>query len=53
MAEAFETPGTVCQNLKDSGCDGQTTEKCMSFVKLGKLEGMLPILKQYRKVLLG
>ena len=42
----------VIQNLKDAGCDIQTTENCMSFVKAGNLKGMLPILQQYRKALL-
>lgn len=53
MAEASDTLGIVYQNLKDAGCDEQTTENCMSFAKDGNLGGMLPILKQYREVLLG
>ncbi|WP_072524858.1 hypothetical protein [Clostridium sp. Marseille-P3244] len=53
MADAFDTPALIYQNLKDAGCDIQTTENCMSFVKAGNLKGMLPILQQYRKALLG
>lgn len=53
MAEASDTLGIVFQNLKDAGCDEQTMEICMSFAKNGKLQGMLPILTQYRKALLG
>lgn len=53
MAEASDTLALIYQNLKDAGCDTQTTEDCMSFVKAGNLEGMLPILQQYRKALLG
>ena len=53
MAEASDTLALIYQNLEDAGCDAQTTEECMSFVRAGNLEGMLPILMQYRKVLLG
>lgn len=53
MAEATDTLGIIYQNLKDAGCDEQTTQKCMSFVKNGNIEGMLPILKKYRSALLG
>lgn len=53
MAEASDTLGIVYQNLKDAGCDEQTTNNCMAFAKVGNLGGMLPILKQYRKALLG
>ena len=53
MAEAFDVLGIVYQNLKDAGCDEQMVENCMSFVKAGKFDGMLPVLKQYRRALLG
>ena len=53
MAEASDTLALIYQNLQDAGCDIQTTEDCMSFAKSGNLKGMLPILQQYRKVLLG
>lgn len=53
MAEASDTLTLIYQNLKDAGCDTQTTEDCMSFVKAGNVKEILPILKQYRKVLLG
>ncbi len=53
MAEASDTLGIVYQNLKDAGCDERTTNNCMSFARGGNLGGMLPILKQYRRTLLG
>ena len=53
MAEASDTLALICQNLKDAGCDAQTTEDCMSFVRAGNLKGILPILLQHRKALLG
>lgn len=53
MAEASNTLGIVYQNLKDAGCDEQTAKDCMAFAKDGNLGGMLPILQQYRKVLLS
>ncbi len=52
MAEANDTLGIIYQNLKDAGCDEQTTQKCMSFVKNGNTEGMLPTLTKYRSALL-
>ncbi len=33
MAEASDTFGILYQNLKDAGCDAETTEKCVYFVK--------------------
>lgn len=53
MAEATDTLGMIYQNLKDAGCDEQTTQKCMSLAKDGDTGGMLPILTQYRSALLG
>lgn len=53
MAEASDTLGIIYQNLKDAGCNKQTTENCMSFAKNGNLGAMLPLLKQYRTALLG
>lgn len=52
MAEGTDTLGIIYQNLKDAGCDEQTTQKCMSFAKDGDTIGMLPILTQYRSALL-
>ncbi len=52
MAEASDTFGILYQNLKDAGCDAETTEKCVYFVKKGNLDGMLQILLRYRKELL-
>ena len=52
MAEASDTFALIYQNLRDAGCDMQMTEDCMSLVKGGDLKGILPILQQYRKVLL-
>lgn len=53
MAEATDRIGIIYQNLKDAGCDQQTTEKCMSFVTNGAPHGMLPILTRHRAELLG
>lgn len=53
MAEANDVYGSVYQNLIDSGCDSQTTEKCMTYMKEGKVPDMLPILIQHRSVLLA
>lgn len=53
MAEASDFLGMIYQNLKDAGCDAQTTEECMTLVKLGNYSGLLPILLVYRKTLLG
>lgn len=53
MAESSDTLGIIYQNLNDAGCDKQTTEKCMSFVKEGNYSDMLPILSKYRAALLG
>ena len=52
MAVASDTFALIYQNLRDAGCDMQMTEDCMSLVKGGDLKGILPILQQYRKVLL-
>ena len=53
MAEASNTLGIVYQNLKDAGCDEQTTERCMALARSGNCGGLLPILSQHRKRLLG
>lgn len=53
MAEANDIYGSIYQNLIDSGCDSQTTEKCMSYMEEGKAPDMLPILMQYRAALLA
>lgn len=53
MAEATDTLGIIYQNLKDAGCDEQTTQKCMSYAKSGDTSGMLPLLTKYRSALLG
>lgn len=52
MAEASDTFGMIYQNLKDAGCDDQTTEKCMDFVRNGNYGGLLAILSGHRKALL-
>lgn len=52
MAEANDTIGMVYQNLLDAGCDEQTTEKCMDFVKNGEYQKLLPILSGFRVNLL-
>lgn len=33
MAEANDVYGSIYQNLIDAGCDMQTIEQCMSFLK--------------------
>lgn len=53
MAEASDFLSMIYQNLKDAGCDAQTTEECMTLVKFGNYSGLLPILLVYRKTLLG
>lgn len=53
MAEASDTLGMVYQNLKDAGCDEQTTQKCMALVKKKDYSGLLPILFGWRDTLLG
>lgn len=52
MAEASDTVGMIYQNLRDAGCDAQTVENCMTFVKVGQHAQMLPILFSYRATLL-
>ena len=52
MAEASDTFGIIYQNLEDAGCDKQTTQRCMTLARAGNLEGMLPILFNYRRELL-
>ncbi|MDE6209277.1 MAG: hypothetical protein K2M73_06325 [Lachnospiraceae bacterium] len=53
MAEATDTMGIIYQNLKDAGCDEQTTKKCMVFAQNGNMGAMLPFLEKYRSELLG
>ncbi len=51
MAEEGELK-KIHQNLIDAGCDQQTTDLCMAFVKEGHLLDMVPILRNHRNVLL-
>lgn len=53
MAEANDVYGSIYQNLIDAGCDMQTTEKCMSFLKEGEIPKILPALSEYRAALLN
>ena len=53
MAEASDQTGIFYQNLEDAGCDKQTKEKCMALFQSGNLRGILPLLSNYRKDLLG
>lgn len=52
MAEVTDLHGSIYQNLIDAGCDKQTTDKCMAFLKEGRIAEILPILTQYRVALL-
>lgn len=52
MAEVTDLHGSIYQNLIDAGCDKQTTDKCMAFVKEGRSAEILPILTQYKATLL-
>lgn len=52
MAEANDVYGIIHQNLIDAGCNEQTTEQCMTFVKDENISGMLPILSKHRSLLL-
>ena len=42
----------IHQNLMDAGCDRQTTDQCLAFVKEERLSDMVPLLKKHRKTLL-
>lgn len=53
VAEATDRQGMIYQNLKDAGCDEALILKCMSFVKKGNAQDMLPLLKNYKYELLG
>lgn len=53
MAEVHDLSGSIYQNLIDSGCDRQTTELCMSYMKEENVSDMLPILMQYKAKLLA
>lgn len=53
MAEANDIRGRIHQNLKDAGCDAQTTKQCMALAEKGDLRAMLPVLTRYRSTLLG
>lgn len=53
MAEATDRQGIIHQNLEDAGCDEELIIKCMSFVKDGNAQKMLPLLKSYKCGLLG
>lgn len=52
MAEIKDVYGSIYQNLIDAGCDTQTTERCMMYVKEKRCSDILPILAQYRADLL-
>ena len=52
MAEAGDLFEQIHQNLLDAGCDRQTTDLCMAFVKEGQLLDMMPILKRHKHALL-
>lgn len=52
MAEAEEQYEKIHQNLIDAGCDQQTTELCLAFVKEGQILDMMPILRNHRNALL-
>lgn len=51
MAEANDLYESLYQNLIDSGCDTQTTERCMLYMKEGKVSDMLPILIWHKAAL--
>lgn len=53
MAEANDVYGSIYQNLIDAGCDEQTTEQCMIFVKEGNVLKILSVLLKYRVSLLN
>lgn len=52
MAEANDMFGSIYQNLIDGGCDAETAEYCMSFVKESKYDELLPFLSKHKEVLL-
>lgn len=52
MAEIKDVYGSIYQNLIDAGCDTQTTERCMVYVKEKRCSDILPILAQHRADLL-
>ncbi|MCH1939260.1 hypothetical protein [Holdemania massiliensis] len=52
MAEAMDTMGLIYQNLKDAGCNEETTEKCMLLAEKGEVKRMLPLLLHHRMTLL-
>lgn len=53
MAEANDVYGSIYQNLIDAGCDEQTTEQYMIFVKEGNVLKILSVLLKYRVSLLN
>lgn len=53
MAEVTDTQGMIYQNLKDAGCNEALVQECMSYVKSGNAQDMLPLLKKYKRGLLG
>ena len=53
MAKATDTQDIIYQNLKDAGRDDVLIEKCMSFAERGSAADMLPLLKKYKRGLLG
>lgn len=52
MAEANDVLGSIYQNLIDGGCDAQTVEYCISFVKEKRYAELIPFLSQHKETLL-
>lgn len=52
MAEVNDVLGSIYQNLIDAGCDTETMEQCMAYIKEGKYSDILPILSRYKEDLL-
>lgn len=53
MAEVNDIYGSIYQSLIDSGCDIQTIKQCMFYMEEGRISDMLPLLLQYKSVLLA
>lgn len=52
MAEANDMFGSIFPNFIDGGCDAETAQNCMSFVKESKYDELLPFLSKHKEVLL-
>ncbi len=52
MAEIHDVYGSICQNLRDAGCNTETTNQCMDIVKEGRSDDILPVLLRHREFLL-